>query len=350
MAFSFKQLFSFSSSDRQGSVVGIDIGSSSVKVVEISLEHEIPELKTYGELQLGPYFNKPIGEAVPFDLEKHTTALIDVLREAGVSAERAVLSMPLWSSFVATPILELGKEETVDERIPVLAKKYVPVALSEVELDWAEIPKTDTHPGELFLVAMQKNVVTNFQSLMERATIKEHAAELEVFSSLRAADAKEDSYAILDIGASMTKLYIIKDGAVERLHRIAVGGKTITKRLEERFESFEAAEEAKRTGEIEKEALMQATALTLTPVFQECKRVLDKYNALKSANITTISLCGGVAATPGIDAMVRDIFQKQVAYAKPFSLIQHPSFMEDLLTELGPVFSVSLGAALRFVE
>lgn len=350
MAFSFKQLFSLSSSGQHGSVVGIDIGSSSVKVVEISLEQEVPELKTYGELQLGPYFNKAIGETVPFDLGKHTTALTDVLREAGVSAEQAVLSMPLWSSFVATPTLELGAGESIDERIPILAKKYVPVSLSEVELDWAEIPGEKDQAGELFLVAMQKNAVANFQTLMERITVKEHAQELEVFSSLRAADAKGDAYAILDLGASMSKLYIVREGSVERLHRVAIGGEVITKRLLEQYGSFAEAEDAKRSGSVPVELLQQITAQTLTPMLQECTRVLDKYNMLKGTNITSVSLCGGVAATPGITGLVSDIMQKQVVNAKPFSLIQHPSFMEDLLTDLGPVFSVSLGAALRFVE
>lgn len=345
-----KNIFSLSADNENENIVGIDIGSSSVKVVEISLTKKSAELKTYGELQLGPYFNKAIGETVPFDVAIHTTAVTDVLREAGVNASQAVLSMPLWSSFVATPTIVLDQKEAVDDRIPVLAKKYVPVALSEVELDWAEIPDAAGNTTEVFLVAMQKTAVQNLNQLMERTTIKAHASELEVFSSVRAAATAGTSYAIVDLGASMSKLYIIKDGSVERLHRVSVGGERVTNALLNEYETFAEAEEAKQSGTVDQAMLQRATTDTFTPVFQEFKRVLDKYNLAKGTNIQSVSLSGGVAATPNIEVLLADVMQRTVSKAHPFSLVQHPSFMEDLLTELGPVFSVALGAALRFVD
>src|SRR3989338_5254914 len=120
-------------------VMGIDIGSSSIKVVEVQERDGVLTLTTYGELQLGPYADTEIGQSVTLDTKKEQQALVDVIRESAVKASSAVFAMPLASSFVTTIHFTADQEEDISSRVRVEARKYIPVPIGEVTLDWAEI-------------------------------------------------------------------------------------------------------------------------------------------------------------------------------------------------------------------
>jgi Tfp pilus assembly protein, ATPase PilM len=120
-------------------VIGVDIGSSSIKVVELQDRSGVLTLTTYGEIQLGPYDGKAVGETVALDPKKEQEALVDILRESAVKARRAVFAMPLSSSFVTIMSLEAKKDEDLSPRVRVEARKYIPAQINEMTLDWAEI-------------------------------------------------------------------------------------------------------------------------------------------------------------------------------------------------------------------
>ncbi len=92
-------------------VVGIDIGSSSIKVVEVQDRSGVLTLTTYGELQLGPYADQAIGQSVTLEQKKEQQALVDVIRESAVKATNAVFAMPLALSFVTTINFKAEKKE-----------------------------------------------------------------------------------------------------------------------------------------------------------------------------------------------------------------------------------------------
>ena len=144
MAFSFAKIFSGvkGSTAAPTATVGIDIGSSSVKVVEIEQTDRALMLRTYGELQLGPYGGSPLGETVQLDATKQTEAIVDVLRESQVTTKHGALAMPLSSSFVTVVPVTLGPEEDMGSRVPVEAKKYIPLPLNDVTLNWNELTST----------------------------------------------------------------------------------------------------------------------------------------------------------------------------------------------------------------
>ena len=138
MANFFSNLFSGSILSKQSqSVLGIDIGSSSIKVVQLSRKSGHAILETYGELALGPYAGKGIGEATNLPPEKIVEAVKDMLKEKEVNITSKIcgIAIPFASSLMAVIEMPVMPQKQLAEMIPLEARKYIPVPISEVALD-----------------------------------------------------------------------------------------------------------------------------------------------------------------------------------------------------------------------
>ena len=128
-------------SKKEGSVLGVDIGSSSIKVVQLRRGRGTAILETYGELSLGPYAELDIGQATRLPAEKLATALTDLLREANTSTTDAALSIPFSDSLTSLIDMPDLPDKELAKMIPIEARKYIPVPIGEVTLDWFVIPE-----------------------------------------------------------------------------------------------------------------------------------------------------------------------------------------------------------------
>lgn len=358
MAFSLKSIFGGvkeAASSTSPTTVGIDIGSASVKVVEIEETPRTVMLRTYGELQLGPYAEKPLGEIVSLSQEKRTEAVTDVIRESGVTGKSGAMAMPLYSSFLTVIPLPAGSQEDIATRIPVEARKYVPLPLNDVALDWSELPAIGagaTNVKEVLLAAIENQALASHRELFSSIGMVGEAAEIEAFSLIRSMwRSKDTTLAIIDFGARSSKLYIVRGGMLERLHRVAVGGREITRLAAEKLNiGFEEAENRKRAydrSQEEGQALYQVMTSVLEGPLMEFGRMIGQYEARLGEQIGRIVVTGGVASSPNALAYVKDRFARPVELAHPFSKVAYPAFMEDTLKTIGPSFGVALGAALR---
>ncbi len=355
MTFSLGKIFSGLGNVASGPanrVVGIDLGSSSVKVVELEQTEKALTLKTYGELQLGPYGNKELGQIVHLEKKHEIEALVDVFREAGVKAKHGVLSMPLSSGFITVIPVTLDDQESLEKRIPVEARKYIPVNINDVTLDWVPLNlKPINNQQEVLLVAMQNDAVARFGDLVRSINIMSEGPELEVFSAIRAcSDGTNDAFAIIDLGAWVSKLYIVRNNSLERIHRVTVGGSNITAKLAELKQiSLAEAEDLKRTaGDDSSLQDVRRTAMSVldAPV-QEFRRSIEQYEDRIGNQIKYVSLIGGVANTIGIVPHLRETLGRDAKVANPFTKVAYPAFMEDTIKTIGPSFAISLGAVLR---
>lgn len=357
---SFARLFSVltSKANEANRVVGIDIGSSSIKVVEIENRDDVLTLTTYGELQLGPYADKEIGQSVILEPKREQQALVDVLRESAVKAKSAVFAMPLASSFVTTIQLEADPKEDLTPRVRIEARKYIPVPINEVTLDWAEVTTNDSKKRsvhDVLIAAIQNDALARFKVLMQFASLKEPPTEIECFSTIRAAFRPEDkNIAVIDVGAVSTKLYLAKAGLLQRMHRVRAGGALVTKRIAEMYQiSFESAEVKKReikTTDVNFQELKKAHNSVFDRSFLEFRQVLSEYEEHTGEAIDAVFLAGNGSLFPGMKQFAADSLQREVQYLNPFSKVAYPAFMEDMIGELGPTFHVALGAALRVFE
>src|SRR3989344_3840259 len=230
MAFSLGSIFGkFSSSfggGGEGSVLGIDIGASSAKIAQLRASRGVAVLETYGEIALGPYGGQPVGKAVKLSPEKIAEALIDLMKEANVTARSGGISIPFSSSLVS--ILDLPKvdKEALKRMVPIEARKYIPVPVTEVALDWFVIPEeggeksafdTIKEPApirakgqEVLLVAIHNDTIANYKTITETAGITVEFYEIEIFSAIRSSLGHGLApVLVVDIGAGATQ----KDGA-----------------------------------------------------------------------------------------------------------------------------------------
>lgn len=340
-------------------VVGIDVGASSMKVVELQDKDGVVTLTTYGELQLGPYTDESIGAIVDITPEKEQQALVDLLRESAVKATDAVFAMPLSSSFVTIMTITTNAEdEDISPRINVEARKYIPIPVSEVTLDWAEVKTRDVvskTARDVLLAAIQNDSLRRFNTLLHSVKLGQPPTEIECFSTLRAAyRSDEPDVAVLDMGARTTKLYIAKDGMLQRMHRVKGGGTNFTTQIMTDLElSFAEAELLKRQiqkGDAQYAAVQKIQQSQLQRMLREFRQVIEEYEARSGAQLTKVYVTGGGVGFPGTLPFVQEALNRETATLDSFNKVAYPAFMEDMMLGLGSTFTVALGAALRSFE
>jgi type IV pilus assembly protein PilM len=362
MAFDLKKLFGNLQPKQiiaPTKVVGIDFGSSSLKIVELEKREDAIALSTYGELQLGPYAGEALGVAVKLPLQKKIEALVDTFREAGVTAKDGVFAVPLGESFITVMSLPAKADEDIAPRVIVEARKYIPVPMSDVVLEWSEVTKVkegvDVMVRDVLLVAIQNQSVADNKMLLDAITMVSRPAEIELFSAVRALTTFEDSItAIIDLGANMCKLYIVDQGILQKIHRVPQGGSLISKAIAGELQiTQEEAENLKRMSDpsdarfgVVKKHIEQSLARPIS----EFKRVIDQFEIKSQAQVGRIVLTGGEAASDTTLQFVAYALGREVQKATPFLKVAAPAFLSDTLEAIGPSFTVALGAALRQFE
>lgn len=343
-------------------VVGIDIGSSSMKVVELQQRNGVITLATYGEVQLGPYSQQQIGESVVLNTKQEQEALVDIIRESAVQSRSAVFAMPLSSSFVTNVTIESDEDVDIASLVRVEARKVIPVSLSEVTLDWAEVDVNKTEAGEdetnyrnILIAAIQNSALERFKILMQFAGFTQPPTEIECFSLIRGLySSDEPNIAVIDIGATSSKLYIANKGLLMRMYRIRAGGAVATKQISKALGiSFQAAEEIKFAADKNADTffdMKRAHDKSYERVFREFNQVLREYEKKTGVTVSTLYLAGGGALFPGMEKYLKEILGREVVMVNPFSKVAYPAFMEDTMHEIGPSFAVALGAAMRVFE
>jgi type IV pilus assembly protein PilM len=184
MANIFENIFKSISGGNESSVIGVDIGSSSIKVIQIKKKKGKAILQTYGEIALGPYAEVEIGRATKLPAEKIAEALVDLLKEANVSTPDSALSIPMRSSMVSViKMPENLRDKQLAQMISIEARKYIPVPIAEVSLDWFSIPKIDEDFDdgsqkikpkfqEVMVVAIHNDVLSDFSNIVGQVKLK----------------------------------------------------------------------------------------------------------------------------------------------------------------------------------
>lgn len=346
---------------RGKSVIGVDIGSSSLKVVQLRRDGETAVLETYGELALGPYAGNEVGQATNLPADKIAETLRDLLRESNVTTNDAGLSIPFSRSLLK--LLTLPRRDDPNEQrtmVELEARKYIPVPVSEVQLDWFEIPEPlpeGAAPPEtmkVLIVAVHNDQLALTQKVIEGAQLATSFLEIEIFSTIRSVvNEPVKPVLVLDIGASATKVYVVERGLVAFSHNIPQGGQDVTRTIATAHGfSIGQAETLKKTHgfSIPQQGATydrKTIELVYSRIFQEAKRALAKFEQESQKSVATLMLTGGGGVTKGLAAYAQEFFSIPVELADPFGKTDAPEFMRPVLAEIGPEFAVAVGLALR---
>lgn len=351
MALSFSKLSSLisgKSDTGRNAIVGIDVGSTAIKVVQIHDQNGVATLDTYGELQLGPYGETDIGRMTNLPIAKLVQALVDIIREASVTTKSVVLSISYNSSFVTVVQIGAQNQNDIASRIPVEARKFIPVPLTEVTLDWFPLGTEPDGTTKVLLAALHNDALKKYETLTSSATLNKRATEIELFSVIRSSVAQNDkTVAILDIGASAGRVYIVNEGLIKQTHGVRLGGTEMTNMVHADLKTtFSDAELEKREDGLGNPEFREL-AMFVDRGLHEVGKVLKRYEEDAGVTVNKIILSGSGSLMPGFLARAKDVLQKQVISADPFAKVAYPAFLEDTLVAAGPTFSVALGAALR---
>lgn len=368
-------------SPREKSAVAIDLGISSVKIVQLRKEKGRAVLETYGELACGPYNNLAVGQATNLSVEKYVELLKDLFREANVTAKVGAMAVPLSHSLIISAEIPEMEEAHLAEVIPIEARKYVPVPINEVILDWWVIPhdqsdfkiKAEANQGnnqgepsgdvkdsgrkmEVLIASIHKDTIHEYQEIARQLNLPVDAFEIETFSSIRSVMPNDlSATAILDIGAGSAKIAIVDYGIVRSSHTIAKGSQDITLAIANSLNvPFAKAEEVKRrlglVGSLDQGDLTELVNPTVEYIFAEASKVMVKYQRDYKRSIDKLILIGGGALLKGVLESAREIVGVPIVLGLPFDKIEAPAFLSNLLSEAGPEFAVAIGLALRKLE
>lgn len=338
-------------------VIGLDIGINSSKIVELEYVEGKAVLKTYGELLSSAYLKEKEGAGGGFlrFIDTDIVELIkDLLKGAEASTNYAVVSLPASSSFITRIILPNVQPAEIDQAIPYEARKYIPIPISEVVLDWEIIEKNSNKDViEVVIVAVPHEIIDKFRRVGELSNIVLGALEVENFSLTRALAWNDPTpLAIISLGYQESSLTIADHGRLRDAHHFTRGSEDLTRALERGLGiSRERAESIKREAGLSERIEEREIASILSPYiesfFSEAERYISIYNRKAERKIQKISLTGGGSHLKGMIELAASKFGVEVAQGNPFSRIVSPPFMQPILRDIGPSFSVAIGLALR---
>lgn len=366
------QSLSFGGSSNSSSALGIDVGSSAIKVVEIKKKEGRAVLETYGSVALGPYADQEIGRLTNLPPEKIVEALKEVLKQSAVSSSSSALAIPIQSSLVFTiEIPAQVKETDIPAVVQTESRKFIPVPLTEVSLDYFMLPKKASSfeeennpdvahlPGEkneVLAVAIQNDAIERYRSIVSGSGLSASFFEVEIFSSIRSNFEHELSLVLLmDFGASRTKLSLVEFGMVKNYHSINRGGSDITESISRSLSiSFAEAEEMKKEYGLyenpKEQSLAEIIKVHLDYIFSETNSVLLSYEKKYNQTISKVILTGGGALLKGLQEVAQNNFRADVELGKPFAKVSSPEFLHKVLDKMGPEFAVAIGLALRKLQ
>lgn len=367
-----KNIFSDIGKKKSDTYVGIDIGSSYIKVVQVKKQDGRIILETYGEVALGPYDEDRVaGELTNLEPKKMAEAIKNLLEQANVTAKDVVFSISSSTSLIF--ILKVPK---IDERglagvVESEARRYIPIPLSEVSLDWWVIPEKEVYGDEdlsmsklskkndvdILVAAIRNEVIDKYNEVsLNLGVFNSPAYEIETFSAIRSSFKHELApVMLLDFGSSGTRISIVEHGVIRKFHSINRGAAYLTSSLEKSLQiDFKEAEKLKREvglnhTHINKKAF-DIISSGVNYIFSEIKNVLFEFEREYNKPINKIILTGGGSLLNQLREQLESKYNITTVYANPFGKVVSPDFLEDVLENAGPEFVVAIGLALQGVE
>ncbi len=316
-----------------------------------------------------------VGQATNLSTEKIVEALGDLLneKEVNVTTRTCGIAIPFASSLMSVIGMPQVPVKQLAQMVPIEARKYIPVPISEVTLDWSVIPKDENPEStaephldaegkplspkiEVLIVALHNDTVSRYKEIVAKSALNASFFEIEIFSTMRSIlDQETTPVMIVDMGATSTKLYIVERGILRGSHTINRGSYAVTTTLSKSLGiSMIDAEVMKRDkgllGVANGIGIKDIITTTLDYVFSEANHIVLEYEKQYNKNIGKIFLVGGGSALKGMVDLAKKGFQTDVVGGDPFSKVVAPAFLEQILRDTGPEFAVAVGVALRRLQ
>lgn len=346
--------------------LGIDIGTSAIKIVELSISSGKPTLSNYAWMPIKVPFDsngmKTNNLEVPF-----AEYLKKIIKEAGFRSQNAFISIPAFGGLITLIDFPEMDRKDMDQAIRFEAHKYIPSSLDDVILSWDIVDDKkaadNSGPGsggssssskiKVLLVAASKSKVAKYENLIKNTGLELRAIELESFSMVRSLVGNDPgNFIVVDIGSRICNIMLVENGTIRINRNIDAGGKDITRTIaksigldEERAESMKLSSKNFFT----KESYINFPPLEM--ILDEIARIISNLNQEdKAMKIDGVILSGGTAKLAGIDGYFSDMLKQKVIIGNPLSRVQYDRRLDPILGNQGIQFSVSIGLALKGIS
>ena len=336
--------------------VGIDIGSSSIKLVQVREQKGIYHLMSVGILPLPA---EAIVDNTLMDSSTIVETIKNLVRSLDISAKDAASSISGNAVIIRKIVLPSMTSEELEDQIHWEAEQYIPFDINDVNIDFQILGQDENDPGKMnvLLVASKKDIVNDYIAVFNETGLKLSVIDVDSFAVQNAFEINYDVFpdevvALANIGANIMNLNIVKDGVSLFTRDVQTGGSLYTDEIQKQFGvSSEEAERIKISGDSpDREKLQNIFSRLNEALALEMRRSLDFYNSTASeGKISRVILSGGAAKTSmladtvsqklGIPVEILHTFQKIKCSEKEFDI--------DYLGEIAPLVTVAMGLATR---
>jgi type IV pilus assembly protein PilM len=365
--------------------LGIDIGTSAIKVVELELQNGRFVLTNYATHEIKSHGAQDVAGSNLMDLsdEELAQAIKGLIEKAGMKSRDAVMSISSFATFATVIRMSYLNEEDLAKSVPFEARKYVPIPMDQVVLDWSIIgvagegekkvepepqpssqgeegepepepeakPKTGT-TVEVFLAAVPKDETARYQHIAKAAGLNLVALELENSSLIRGLLGNDLSpTAIVNAGGRSTSILIAHKGYERLSHNYEIGGFEITKAIAKALNmDLDQAEAMKRKYGLldspENKAKAPMHPLVDMMLF-ETKKTVSGYEEGNKVRVPRVVLIGGVSNMPGLASHFKQKLDRDVLVGNVFARVIHPPELAPIISSLSNTFAIAVGAAMR---
>ena len=339
-------------------VLGIDISSTTVKLLELSREGDRYRVESYAVAPLPP---EAVVEKNVNQVETVGTLIHDLVVRSKTRAKHAVAAVSGSAVIIKTIAMPAGlSEEDLEAQLTVEADQYIPYPLEEVSLDFEElgpVPGREDQVNILLAACRQENIESRVDAL-EVAGLTPAIMDVEVFAMERAMALLQtqmpasgpQTVAMVDIGASMTTLSVFADGESVYTREQLFGGKQLTDEIMNRYDlSFEEAGRAKKQGGLPEDYEREVLEPFREAVVQQVSRSLQFFfSSSDYTQLDAIVLCGGVSAIEGLSSLIEERLNTPTIVANPFAdMSVGPRVNAQALANDAPAMMVACGLAMR---
>ncbi len=352
----------FSKSSPKQSYLGLDMGSSGIKLVELQNEKGRARLVTFASAALP---SENLETALNQDIESVAMFIKKMCQKARTTTKTTIAALPIsavFSSIISVPVTQ---EKELKEAIQWQAKKLIPVPLEDISLDSKVIDSSPSGDGKkmtrVLLTGAPKGLVQKYIALSKKAGLELISLETEAFAQIRSLIGKDrTSIMIIDIGSMRTNLSIIEKGVPFLNRSIATGGLSITQTISKTLGiPFEQAENMKRDIRAMQQFsqagdLSPILSLLLKPILDEVRYSFNLYQGEaedgQPRRIDKIILTGGAALLPRMSEFLTSLMNVNTYLGDPWARVVYPIDLRPMLDEIGPRFTVAIGCAMRDIE
>ena len=341
-------------------LIGVDISSSAVKMVEI--EQAGKNLLRVERYVIESLPKDAVTDGNIMNLEAVAETMRRAWKRLGTRTKHVAMALPAAAVITKKIIVPAGlREDELESQVETEANQYIPFALDEVNLDFQVLGAAASGPDdmEVLIAASRKEKVEDRVAAAESAGLKALVMDVESFATQAACEmvaqqlpnaGRDQTIAVVDIGASMMHVNVLRNGQSIYLREQTFGGNQLTQEIQRRYSlSADEADIAKRQGGLPENYESEVLQPFMDTLALEVARAIQFFfSSSQFTQVDHILLAGGCAMIPGLDEIVATRSQASTMIANPFASMALSSRIKPKqLTLDAPALLIACGLAMR---